>query len=213
MATIAQNLAALQQARTDIAEAITDKGVTLEEGAGFTDFPQAIEDIPTGVDTSNDTVTPATLAEGATAHNAAGEQITGTMQGGLEMNVKFTAGNKTIPNYMFYNNHGYGNQSSSYPIEEVVIGDDITSIGLAAFNSCSGLTRAKIGNGVTSIGNTAFGKCSSLTSVTIGNGITSINPIAFNKCSNLTTITIDKPQDSVSDAPWGATNATIVWTG
>lgn len=45
MATIAQNLAALQQARTDIAEAIENKGVTLEEGAGFTDFPQAIDNI------------------------------------------------------------------------------------------------------------------------------------------------------------------------
>lgn len=45
MATITQNLAALQQARTDIAEAIENKGVTLEEGAGFTDFPQAINSI------------------------------------------------------------------------------------------------------------------------------------------------------------------------
>ena len=27
------------------------------------------------------------------------------------------------------------------------------------------------------------------------------------------TITINKPQDSVSGAPWGATNATVVWNG
>ncbi len=79
IATIAQNLAALQQARTDIAEAIENKGVTLEEGAGFTDFPEAIEDIPSGVDTSNDTVTPETLAEGVTAHDKSGAPIVGTM--------------------------------------------------------------------------------------------------------------------------------------
>ena len=56
MATIAQNLAALQQARTDISEAIENKGVTLEEGAGFTDFPQAINSIPkfTYLETDNE---------------------------------------------------------------------------------------------------------------------------------------------------------------
>lgn len=95
MATIAQNLASLQQARTDIAEAIENKGVTLEEGAGFTDFPQAIEDIPSGVDTSNDTVTSETLAEGVTAHDASGAQITGNLKSSswLKLQEKVRANN------------------------------------------------------------------------------------------------------------------------
>lgn len=102
MATIAQNLAALQQARTDIAEAIENKGVTLEEGAGFTDFPEAIEDIPTGVDTSNDTVTAATLKSEYTAHNAAGQKITGTL---LSQNTTATA-DKILKGYTAYNKAG-----------------------------------------------------------------------------------------------------------
>lgn len=41
------------------------------------------------IDLTNDSVTPETLAKGATAHNAKGEQITGTMEsgGGGEVNM------------------------------------------------------------------------------------------------------------------------------
>ena len=48
MATIAQNLQQLITDRTDIANAITAKGGTLVEGAGFNDFAAAIANIPTG---------------------------------------------------------------------------------------------------------------------------------------------------------------------
>ena len=37
------------------------------------------------LDVSGDTVTPETLAEGVTAHNAAGERIVGTMKGGSQV--------------------------------------------------------------------------------------------------------------------------------
>lgn len=47
MATIAQNLQQLITDRTDIANAITAKGGTLAEGAGFDDFAAAISGIPT----------------------------------------------------------------------------------------------------------------------------------------------------------------------
>ena len=43
--TIAQSLVALQNAKTDMANAITDKGVTLNEGDGFADFAAAIRSI------------------------------------------------------------------------------------------------------------------------------------------------------------------------
>lgn len=287
--TIAENLQRLVDAKTAIGNAITAKGGTVAQGDGLEEFPTAINGISTGVDTSSDTVTAATLKSGYTAHNAAGqpitgtmlsqpttvtaatlgdgetaynasgELITGTMQGGLEMNVKFTADRKTIPDYMFYNNHGSGSSNSSYSLKEVVIGDGITSIGRYAFyqcnyitsiiipnsvtsigdwafascskltsitipdgvtsisgstfNSSTGLTSIAIPNSVTTIYNKAFAYCYSLTDVTIGNGITSIDSSAFQSCSNLRTITINKPSGSVSGAPWGATNATVVWTG
>ena len=43
--------------------------------------------------------------------------------------------------------------------------------------------------------------------------INSISNTAFAGCTNLETITINKSEGSVSGAPWGATNATVVWNG
>ena len=48
MSTIAQNLAALQQAKEDIAEAIEDMGGTVQEGDGFSSFAADILTIPAG---------------------------------------------------------------------------------------------------------------------------------------------------------------------
>ena len=48
MATIAQNLARLQTARTAIANAITAKGGTVNNGDGFEQFPADIASIPSG---------------------------------------------------------------------------------------------------------------------------------------------------------------------
>ena len=48
------------------------------------------------VDLSEDTVTPETLAEGATAHNAAGERIAGTMQAGEDLSDEVTVQEELI---------------------------------------------------------------------------------------------------------------------
>lgn len=77
--TIAENLQRLIDAKTAIGNAITAKGGTVGQNDGLEEFAAAINGISTGVDTSNDTVTAATLKSGYTAHNAAGQQITGTM--------------------------------------------------------------------------------------------------------------------------------------
>ena len=71
---------------------------------------------------------------------------------------------------------------------ELVIPDNITSIGDNAFSGCTGLTSLVIGSGVTSIGNSAFYGCSGLTGLTIGSGVTSIDYRAFFYCNGLTSI-------------------------
>lgn len=75
------------------------------------------------------------------------------------------------------------------------------------------VTRLVIPEGTTRIRNNLFSSCTGLTNVTIGNGVTSIGNSAFSDCTGLETITINKPENSISGAPWGATNATVVWTG
>lgn len=98
-------------------------------------------------------------------------------------------------------------------ITSINIPDTVTIIGNHAFYSCTALTNITISNSVISIGNSAFYGCTGLTSITIPNSVTSIAPSAFNSCTNLTTITINKAAGSITGAPWGAPNATVVWTG
>ena len=97
-------------------------------------------------------------------------------------------------------------------LTSVTIGDSVTSIGICAFSGCKGLTSVTIGNGVTSIGNDAFNGCTKLTSVTIGNGVTSIGNYAFNGCG-LTSITIPNSVTSIGnyafDGCTGLTSVTI----
>ena len=75
------------------------------------------------------------------------------------------------------------------------------------------ITSIDIPSSVTGIGDYAFYRCPSLTSVTIPSSVTSIGSNAFGNCPNLTTITINKASGSISGSPWGATNATVTWTG
>jgi len=82
-------------------------------------------------------------------------------------------------------------------IQEISIGDSVTSIGSGAFYKCTSLASITIPNCVTSIGNYAFRDCTGLTSVTIGNSVTNIRSGAFQNCTNLTSITIPNSVTSI----------------
>ena len=75
------------------------------------------------------------------------------------------------------------------------------------------ITSIDIPDGVTNIGNDAFSGCTALTSVTIPNSVTSIGEGAFFDCKALTSITINKPKESITGSPWGATKASVKWIG
>ena len=68
------------------------------------------------------------------------------------------------------------------------IPNSVTSIGCAAFYSCTGLTSISIPNSVTSIGSYAFARCTGLTSISIPNSVTNIGSFAFDHCTEIETL-------------------------
>lgn len=94
----------------------------------------------------------------------------------------------------------------------VTIGNTVTSIGYAAFNSCSGLTSVMIPSSVTSIEPQAFAFCDGLTSVTIPDSVTSIGSYAFNDCVRIKNVTIGTGVTSIGDAAFRACSSLAIVT-
>lgn len=107
-------------------------------------------------------------------------------------------------------------QANQTLLFKAVIGNlsDVASVSNPNyFYGCPNLVGVTLSQFVTTLGSQAFYGCIGLKSITIPSSVTSIASNAFTGCSNLTTITVNKAQGSISGAPWGATNATVVWTG
>ena len=97
----------------------------------------------------------------------------------------------------------------------LVIPAETTSIRDNAFKANIYLLTVSFENDsqCTTIGKQSFNGCDSLKEVTIPNSVTSIGSSCFGSCRKLETITINKPENSIEGAPWGATNATVIWNG
>jgi len=98
-------------------------------------------------------------------------------------------------------------------VQNIVLGDEVRSIGEDAFRGCKDLTSIVIGNGVTSIGNSAFRGCVSLSSITLPATIEQIGKDAFYNCSTLNTVTSlnRNPQDVDSKAFYDVRNKAILY--
>lgn len=112
--------------------------------------------------------------------------------------------------------------------------NDLTSIGGYAFYQCRNLALTELPSGVTSIGSSAFSYCSKLKLTEIPASVTVINNQAFMRCDSMTEITFKgKPNTiasgaftssglktirvpwasgEVANAPWGAKNASILYS-
>lgn len=90
--------------------------------------------------------------------------------------------------------------------------DNLQYIGNYAFQSCVGLKTLIIPASVNEIGSSAFYNCTGLTSITFkGKPSKGIKLGTFAGCTNLTTINVPWASGEVANAPWGASNANIVY--
>jgi hypothetical protein len=90
---------------------------------------------------------------------------------------------------------------------------ETTDIRKYCFYNCVNINGALELPNVENIGDYAFSGCNKITEVTLGANIRTISTTAFSGCSGITLITIPRAFGTVLGAPWGATNAQIVWTG
>lgn len=102
-----------------------------------------------------------------------------------------------------------GNSNLRY----ISIGIGVQTIPISCFASCQSLTNVYIGKNVDVISDNAFAGCTALQNMTIPANVEQISTSAFNGCFGLTSIIVNKPEGSISGAPWGATNATVTWAG
>lgn len=113
-------------------------------------------------------------------------------------------------------NNGSGNLLSDSdtfsPLKnlELVLAHGSTRIWGEAFG-WSSLSKISIPDTLTDIGAYAFYD-STLSEIELPSSVETIDAEAF-MYSALKKITIHKPENSIPGAPWGATNATVIWTG
>lgn len=89
--------------------------------------------------------------------------------------------------------------------------DNVIAIGDNGFYRCPKLQLTSLPPGITSIGDFAFSNCTGLETVRFTSTVSSIPNGVFSGCPRLSTIYVPWSQGQVANAPWGASNATIVY--
>lgn len=96
-------------------------------------------------------------------------------------------------------------------IKDLIVPDNVKSIGYAAFRGCRGLTSVTIPDNVTFIGKFAFENCANMANITIPNGLTVIRERTFCGCHSLSSVTIPEKTTSIEyGAFWDCTNLTSI---
>ena len=89
--------------------------------------------------------------------------------------------------------------SPAKELTTILIGDNVTEIGRAAFNSCYRLKTIDIPEGLTKIGEEAFANCVRLQQIDLPETITSVEKLTFAGCIRLNNIVIPSGVTAIKD--------------
>lgn len=95
-------------------------------------------------------------------------------------------------------------------LASIILHQGLVTIANRTFNNTA-IVSLEIPDTVTSIGAGVCGSCAQLETVYIPASINSLSSNAFSDCAKLTRIFVDKDYDTIAGAPWGASNADVIW--
>lgn len=104
----------------------------------------------------------------------------------------------------------YNNQRST--LTSANIGNEVTTIGNAAFAGCTNLTTITLPNGLQSIESSAFSGCSSLNGIIIPNNVTIIRGSAFRYCTSLSTLILGSRVSIIENFTFASCSSLITLT-
>lgn len=111
----------------------------------------------------------------------------------------------TLPNGLTYIDDYALGRNGNFKIKTIPVG--VTYVGSYAFYNTA-ITEFTFPSAVQTVKGNVFSN-TPVTSITFKGTPKSIDSLAFNSCTNLTDIYVPWSEGAVSNAPWGATNATI----
>ena len=158
MATIAENLLALNEAKTNIKVALENKGQDLTD-VPFSEYGTVIENLPS--DNSRERM--------------------------ISM-INRTITELTLEDFEGVTRIGNGAFNYCQNLTTVEIKDSVTTIGNSSFGNCNKLVSINIPNSVTLLSGYMFNGCTSLPSIELPNSITKIDTYVFNNCKALASV-------------------------
>lgn len=203
--SIATELTRIQNAKSAIQTAITNKGVTVPDDTKLDEMAGLIDSIEAGGGGMPEEYISYQLTEDGIikAVNVVGY----AMVPDRLCYEKVTLTSATLsPDVIRIEEYAFAGCSSLARIE---LSDRLDSIKDRAFAGCLKLVLTEFPASVLFIGEAAFFNCKLLSAITFRGKPLYIGSTAFNNCTNLKTINVPWAEGEVAYAPWGATNATI----
>ena len=97
-----------------------------------------------------------------------------------------------------------GGAFSGSSIETIYIEDGLETVHPGGLFDMNQLKDIRLPNTLTTINSGGLSKNPSLTKIMIPNSVITIDSSVFNECDSLVEIVVDKPEGSITGAPWGA---------